>query len=109
MDTTMKKKLSLVLALALCLSLAACGGGKTAQTAAPAAEAKAAAEAMRRDYLAAQVGRTLPVLFETEAEGLWQGHSDNYLLVCAPEGGHGIMKNVKITSVSGEKLMGIGV
>lgn len=32
----MKKKLSLALALVLCLSLAACGGGKTAQTAAPA-------------------------------------------------------------------------
>lgn len=43
----MKKKLSLVLALALCLSLAACGGGKTAQTAAPAAESKATAETQK--------------------------------------------------------------
>ena len=67
---------------------------------------KAAAE-MRREYLSAQVGRTLPVLFETaEGEALWQGHSDNYCLVLAAGGGHGIMKNVKILSSDGEKLMG---
>ena len=73
-----------------------------------AAQARAAAAESKRAYLAAQVGRTLPVLFETAGPGWVQGHSDNYCLVRA--GGeklHGIMKNVKILSVSREKLMGI--
>ena len=74
-----------------------------------AAEASAAAEAMQLAYLEAQIGRTLPVLFETEqADGRWQGHSDNYCEVLA-EGAslHGIMKNVQITAREGKKLVGI--
>ena len=72
-----------------------------------AREAQQAAEEMRQAYLAAQLGRTLPVLFETERDGLWQGHADNYCVVCARGAGHGIMKNVKIISIDGEKLIGI--
>ena len=73
-----------------------------------AAEAGSAAAEMRREYLSGQAGRTLPVLFETGENGLWQGHSDNYCVVCAEgENLHGIMKNVKILHARGQKLMGI--
>ena len=72
-----------------------------------AAEAQAAAEEMQLAYLNAQLGKTLPVLFETEQSGMWQGHSDNYCEVLA-EGTelHGIMKNVQITAVEGKKIVG---
>ena len=72
-----------------------------------AAAAQAVAEQMRRAYLELQVSLTLPVLFETEQDGLWQGHSDNYCLVRAQGAGHGIMRNVKILSIQGQNLMGI--
>ena len=62
---------------------------------------------MRRNYLKSQLGQTLPVLFETEENGLWQGHSDNYCVVRAEGGGHGIMKNVKILSGNRQNLIGI--
>ncbi|MBR1658970.1 MAG: tRNA (N(6)-L-threonylcarbamoyladenosine(37)-C(2))-methylthiotransferase MtaB [Oscillospiraceae bacterium] len=80
-----------------------------AEKEARARRAKAVARTMQRSYLTSQVGRTLPVLFETrEADGRWQGHSDNYCLVSAKgESLHGIMKNVKILSVEGQKLIGI--
>ena len=73
-----------------------------------AAEAQAAAGEMRLAYLDAQIGQTLPVLFETEAgAGRWQGHSDNYCEVLAfGEKLHGIMKNVQITARDGEKIVG---
>ena len=69
--------------------------------------AQEAAEEMRRNYLKSQLGQTLPVLFETEENGLWQGHSDNYCVVRAEGGGHGIMKNVKILSGNRQNLIGI--
>ena len=73
-----------------------------------ARQAKAAAREMQRTYLENQIGRMLPVLFETEADGAWQGHSGNYCLVCAEgQSLHGIMRNVKILSLRGQKLMGI--
>ena len=73
-----------------------------------ARRARTLAGEMQRAYLAEQVGRSLPVLFETERDGIWQGHSGNYCLVCA-EGTalHGIIRNVKILTVRGKKLMGI--
>ena len=73
-----------------------------------AAEAQAAAEAMRLAYLDAQIGQTLPVLFETEArDGRWQGHSDTYCEVLAfGEKLHGIMRNVQITARDGRKIVG---
>ena len=62
---------------------------------------------MQRAYLEAQIGKTLPVLFETEQGECWQGHSDNYCEVCAVgENLHGIIKNVKITARNGKKLIG---
>ena len=73
-----------------------------------AREAQTLAAELQRDYLDAQIGRILPVLFETEQADGWHGHSDNYCEVCAVgEKLHGIMKNVKITARNGEKLIGI--
>ena len=36
---------------------------------------------MERDYLAQFVGQTIPVLFEEEKDGLWRGHTPNYIPV----------------------------
>ena len=72
------------------------------------AAAQALADEMQLAYLDRQVGKTLPVLFETERDGRWQGHSDNYCEVLAPGASlHGIMKNVQITARKGKKLVGI--
>ena len=79
-----------------------------AEKARRAAEAKKVAKRTRAAFLHEQIGKTLPVLFETNEDGLWQGHSDNYLLVCT--GGselHGLVKNVEITGVDGENLVGM--
>lgn len=73
-----------------------------------AARAKKAAEAMGRQYRAACLGRTIPVLFEREAEGVCTGHGDNYVEVSAPgEGLRGLVKNVKITGMEGKMLVGV--
>jgi len=72
-----------------------------------AAEAKKLAETMRRDFLLAQTGRTLPVLFETERDGVWQGHAGNYALVRAA--GSELKNreaNVLITAVKNGALFG---
>ena len=72
-----------------------------------AAEAAAAAEEMRADYLARQIGQTLEVLFESAAGEGSVGHSDNYLRVRVRGPGlHGQVKNVKITGVSSGELVG---
>ena len=46
-----------------------------------AARAGQLASAMTQTYLESQVGKTLPVLFEEEREGLWLGHAPNYTQV----------------------------
>ena len=72
-----------------------------------AKQAASVAERTRRAYLESAVGKTLPVLFETEENGLWQGHSDTYVLVRAEgEKLRGTEKSVEITDVSGEILVG---
>ncbi len=72
-----------------------------------AALAQTAADEMQLAYLDAQIGSILPVLFETERDGAWQGHSDNYCEVLARgDFLHGIMKNVQITARNGKKLVG---
>ena len=70
-------------------------------------EARAVGAVTRKAYLESAVGTTLPVLFETEENGFWQGHSDTYVLVKA-EGEHlrGLVKNVEITGLEGEILVG---
>ena len=75
-----------------------------------AAEAHALAERMRGEYLASCVGKTLEVLFETEENGLSTGHASNYAEVSAPGTGlRGIVKNVQITGVSGQMLVGAAI
>ena len=69
--------------------------------------AQKVADETRRAYLASQIGRTLPVLFETEQGGRWQGHSPNYCTVLARgDFLHGIVRNVEITGVEGQNLVG---
>ena len=69
--------------------------------------ARTAAE-MQLEYLNRQVGRTLSVLFETEHDGQWQGHSENYLEVRSNgENLRGAVRNVKIKSVFGTSLYGV--
>lgn len=75
--------------------------------------AAAVAKEMEQNYLSQLVGEVLPVLFEetTEGEaagaGLWRGHAPNYVQVCAEgENLHNVLKQVKITAVSGTALAG---
>ena len=68
--------------------------------------ADAAAE-MEGAYLSALVGRTLPVLFEEVKDGLWQGHAPNYVPVRAEgEDLHNVLRDVRITGLSGALLTG---
>jgi len=65
------------------------------------------AEEMEQNYLAELVGSVLPVLFEEEKNGLWQGHAPNYVAVRA-EGHdlHNCLRDVRVTAVDGGTLMG---
>ncbi len=69
--------------------------------------AAAVADEMEQAYLTQLVGFTLPVLFEEEKNGLWQGHAPNYVAVRA-EGHnlHNCLRQVRITGVSGNSLKG---
>ena len=70
-------------------------------------ELQLAVDEMRAAFLAQSVGQTLPVLFETEEDGLSCGHSDTYLLVKAPGTGlRGQICPVRIEAVEGEALKG---
>ena len=46
-------------------------------------EAQKVADEMHRDFMRGSIGQTQPVLFETEHDGVWTGHSDTYILVKA--------------------------
>ena len=62
---------------------------------------------MERRWLEGQVGRVLPVLFEEEKGGLWQGHAPSYALVRAQgENLHNQLLSAKITGVEGSALTG---
>ena len=71
-------------------------------------EAQQVAERMHLRFLEESVGQTLPVLFETEENGFCTGHSDTYVLVKA-EGRNlrGTVKNVRISAVEGDRLVGL--
>ena len=72
-----------------------------------ARRAIALAARMERRWLEGQVGRTLPVLFEEEKDGCWQGHAPNYALVRAKgEGLHNRLLDVEVTGAEGEALIG---
>ena len=69
--------------------------------------AQAVAREMEAAYLQALVGSTLPVLFEEEKEGLWQGHAPNYVAVRAVgEDLHNQLRQVTITGVGDGILLG---
>ena len=73
-----------------------------------AALAQAACGEMHRAFLESCVGQTLPVLFETEADGRWTGHSDTYVLVSAEgEQLRNQLLNVRITETAGDGLAGV--
>jgi len=65
------------------------------------------AEKSRGDFLKAQVGKTLSVLFEQEEDGVWSGHAPNYVLVHAKgENLHNLVTNVLITAAENGSLWG---
>ena len=73
-----------------------------------AAEALAVRNELHRSFLERCVGQNLPVLFETEKDGICSGHSDTYVLVSAS--GHALRNrvcNVCITDTDGETLSGV--
>ena len=73
-----------------------------------ARQAIALAARMERRWLEGQTGRTLPVLFEEEKDGWWQGHTPSYALVRAKgEGLHNRLLDVEITGVEGAALVGV--
>ena len=70
-------------------------------------EAKAVCERTRRAYLDACVGQVLPVLFETEEDGVCTGHSDSYMPVSVSASGlRGQLHNVGIEAADGDGLRG---
>ena len=72
-----------------------------------AARAAQVAHRMHQAYLEGCVGRTYPVLFEQEKDGLYTGHAPNYMAV-AVEGIelHNQVREVTITACNGETLLG---
>ena len=67
-------------------------------------EAQAVCDGTRRAYLAACVGQSLPVLFETEDESGSTGHSDSYLPVTVPTRGlRGRLLEVLVTEAVGDE------
>ena len=65
------------------------------------------ARQMKDRFLKEQLGRTLPVLFETQENGMWCGHTGNYLLVYARgDDLRNTVANVQITGVSDGALWG---
>ena len=73
-----------------------------------ARRAIALAAQMERRWLERQVGRTLPVLFEEEKDGWWQGHAPNYALVRVKgEGLHNRLLGAEIVGTEGEALTGV--
>lgn len=68
--------------------------------------AQVAAE-MEAEYLAHYIGKTLPVLFEEEKEGLWRGHAPNYVEVrCSGNNLHNELRAVFIESAENGALYG---
>ena len=73
-----------------------------------AKRAAAVAEEMQRAYLEGCVGEIYPVLFEQTKGGRFSGHAPNYMEVLVEgENLHNTVKNVKITAVEGERLLGV--
>lgn len=70
-------------------------------------EAQRVADELRRDYLSGCLGQRLPVLFETEKDGIWTGHSHSYMPVSAAgENLRGSVHMVRINRVQESRLFG---
>jgi threonylcarbamoyladenosine tRNA methylthiotransferase MtaB len=70
-------------------------------------EAKAVADGLERTFLNSCVGQVLPVLFETISDGVSIGHGDNYCEVSVNGiQSRGVVRNVQISAVSGQMLVG---
>ena len=70
-------------------------------------EAQQIARQMHLDFLRSCIGSRLSVLFETQQDGLWTGHSDSYVLVSAQGGAlRGQIRQVLVSEVRGEQLFG---
>lgn len=72
-----------------------------------ASEAQRVADTMEQEFMHSQLGKTLPVIFETEHRGKIVGHSDNYCQVTL----NGIteksvVRNVKIITIEDKMLVG---
>ncbi len=71
-----------------------------------AARAAETAHEMRRKYLENCVGRVFDVLFEQPADGVFQGHAPNYMVVAAEgDGLHNQVLPVKITGVREDHIL----
>jgi threonylcarbamoyladenosine tRNA methylthiotransferase MtaB len=72
-----------------------------------AARAAQVAHRMHQAYLAGCVGKTYPVLFEHEKDGLYTGHAPNYMEVAVQgQALHNQVWEVTITACNGETLLG---
>ncbi|MCL2201474.1 MAG: tRNA (N(6)-L-threonylcarbamoyladenosine(37)-C(2))-methylthiotransferase MtaB [Oscillospiraceae bacterium] len=69
--------------------------------------AKEVANEMAAEFAESQVGKNLKVLFERERDGLWIGHSSNYMEVAA-EGTDlkASVRTVRVTGRDGDMLIG---
>ena len=62
---------------------------------------------MEQDYLAQFMGQPLPVLFEEEKDGLWHGHTPNYIPVAVKgEDLHNQMRDVLPERVVNGTILG---
>jgi len=84
------------------------GQNTTAVKSRRAKEAQKVAARMHRDFMLSALGSELDMLFESESEGGFIGHSDSYLSVYAPgENLRGQLRRVRIISCEDELLRGI--
>ena len=70
--------------------------------------ATAVAAEMEQAYLSRQLGKTVPVLFEEEKDGLWRGHTPNYIEVRAQSEDdlHNQLRQVTLDAIDGTRLLG---
>ncbi len=73
-----------------------------------AKQAQKIAAEMHREYMRSMLGKELDVLFESEGEGGFTGHSDNYLTVfAAGDNLRGQLRRVRIVSLEDDMLRGV--
>ena len=73
-----------------------------------AKQAREVAAELGQSFLKSQVGKTVPVLFESEENGICRGHTPNYCTVLVERDGfRNTVRSVRTYDVSGENLLGI--